>query len=218
MNPILQTLATTDNSWEFFSQGGWFMIPLAVASVVGIAAITYKFLSLAPQRIAPKEIERQLHALAQPPHEEQLRRMEESCVHGRSALERLASVALRHRSQPRSEITAAVESAAREEASRLHAGIGLLDTIITVAPLLGLLGTASGLVTIFRGLGETADHVAIARGIAEALNTTITGLAIAVPCVIAHNHFTRRIDVLTARLESILADLAQACHVARGEP
>jgi biopolymer transport protein ExbB len=57
-----------------------------------------------------------------------------------------------------------------------------------------------------------ADHLAIARGIAEALNTTIFGLAIAVPCVIAHGYFTRRIELLTVRLESLLSDLCEACQ------
>jgi biopolymer transport protein ExbB len=75
-----------------------------------------------------------------------------------------------------------------------------------------LLGTASGLVTIFQGLSDSADHLAIARGIAKALNTTIFGLTIAVPCVVAHGYFTRRIEVLTARLESLLADLAHVCQ------
>jgi biopolymer transport protein ExbB len=88
----------------------------------------------------------------------------------------------------------------------------VLDTIITIAPLLGLLGTASGLVRIFQGLGDNSDHLAIARGISEALTTTIVGLAIAVPCVIAHGYFIRRIEMLTGRLESLLADLASACE------
>jgi biopolymer transport protein ExbB len=121
-------------------------------------------------------------------------------------------VAIRHRGKPQRDIILAVEASAREESSRLHAGIGVLDIVITVAPLLGLLGTASGLVTIFQGIGDTADQSAIARGIAIALNTTILGLAIAVPCVVAHGYFTRRIEVLTARLESLLADLAHACQ------
>jgi biopolymer transport protein ExbB len=76
------------------------------------------------------------------------------------------------------------------------------------------LGTASGLVTIFQGLSDSADHLGIARGIAKAPNTTIFGLAIAVPCVVAHGYFTRRIEVLTARLESLLADLAHVCQKA----
>jgi biopolymer transport protein ExbB len=129
---------------------------------------------------------------------------------GPSALARLALVALKQRGKSRREITHAVESAARQEVLYLHAGISVLDTIITIAPLLGLLGTASGLVRIFQGLGDNSDHLAIARGIAEALTTTIFGLAIAVPCVIAHGYFIRRIEMLTARLESLLSHLSAA--------
>jgi biopolymer transport protein ExbB len=121
-------------------------------------------------------------------------------------------VAVKHRGKPQSEINMAVESAAREETARLHAGVGVLDTVITISPLLGLLGTASGLVTIFEGLGEEANYLTIARGIAEAMTTTIFGLAIAVPGVIAHGYFTRRIEVITVRLESLLAGLAQVCQ------
>jgi biopolymer transport protein ExbB len=131
---------------------------------------------------------------------------------GESVLARLAAVAVKHRGKSHSEITHFVESAARVEVVHLHAGIAVLDTVITVAPLLGLLGTASGLVRIFQGLGNNSDHLAIAQGIAEALTTTIVGLAIAVPCIVAHGHFVRRIEMLTMRLEGLLADLAHACE------
>ena len=138
--------------------------------------------------------------------------MEREIQDGSSTLARLVSVALRHKDKSQADIALAVEASAREESSRLHAGIGVLDIVITVAPLLGLLGTASGLVTIFDGLSDSADYMAIALGIAKALNTTILGLAIAVPCVVAHGFFTRRIEVFTARLEALLAELASACQ------
>lgn len=187
------------------------MIPLGVTSVVGVAAIVYKFLSLSPQRVIPASLEKQLanfHELAQNGREVSVVKEVEK---GGSALARLAASAIKHRGKPQADIANAVESAARVEVARLQSGIGVLDIVITVAPLLGLLGTASGLVTIFQGLSDAADHLAIARGIAEALNTTIFGLAIAVPCVIAHGYFTRRIELLTVRLESLLSDLCEAC-------
>jgi biopolymer transport protein ExbB len=199
-------------AWDFLQKGGVFMIPLGVTSVVGVAAMVYKFLSLSPQRVIPAALEKQLvnfHELAQNKREAGVIKEVEK---GDSALARLAASAIRHRGKPQSDIAAAVESTARVEGARLHAGIGVLDIVITVAPLLGLLGTASGLVTIFQGLSDAADHLAIARGIAEALNTTIFGLAIAVPCVIAHGYFTRRIELLTVRLESLLADLVDTCR------
>lgn len=199
-------------AWDFLHRGGIFMIPLGVTSVVGVAAIVYKFLSLSPARVIPAALEEQLAKFAELAHSGRDANLVREAEDGGSALARLARNAIRHRGKPQSDITNAVESAARLEVARLHSGIGVLDIVITVAPLLGLLGTASGLVTIFQGLSDAADHLAIARGIAEALNTTIFGLAIAVPCVIAHGYFTRRIELLTLRLESLLSDLIESCR------
>lgn len=198
-------------AWEFLQKGGVFMIPLALTSVAGMMAILYKFLSLSRSRVMPISLVRELEQI-QPKSITESLAISKQLDHGHSTLARLAAVVLKHRGKPRSEITHAVESAAREETVHLHAGIAVIDTIITIAPLLGLLGTASGLVTIFQGLGETSDHLAIARGISVALTTTIVGLAIAVPCVVAHGYFIRRIEMLTARLESLLTNLISACE------
>lgn len=199
-------------SWDFLTKGGIFMIPLCLTSVVGLTAILYKFMSLARSRVIPEDLATKVAGFQELITADRAEPVLREFERGGSSLARLCSVAVRHRGKPQSDIILAVEASAREETSRLHAGIGVLDIVITVAPLLGLLGTASGLVTIFQGLSDAANHLAIARGIAEALNTTIFGLAIAVPCVVAHGYFTRRIEVLTARLESLLADLAQACQ------
>jgi biopolymer transport protein ExbB len=92
--------------------------------------------------------------------------------------------------------------------------------VITVAPLLGLLGTASGLVVIF---GNTEDLVSgmnnakIGSGIARALGTTIAGLVVAVPAVVAHSYFSRKIEKMAARLEVLLETVISACQVRAGE-
>lgn len=217
MTELLAAVSTADairNTWDFMLKGGLFMIPLCLTSVIGLTAILYKFLSLSKSRVIPDDLARRVadfQGLVAADRTEPVLREFES---GRSTLARLSHIAVKHRGKPQRDIILAVEAAARVESSRLHAGIGVLDIVITVAPLLGLLGTASGLVTIFQGLGSNSDQTTIARGIAIALNTTIFGLAIAVPCVIAHGFFTRRIEVLTARLESLLADLAHVCQKA----
>lgn len=218
MTDILATIISTTTTgsfgaaWSFLEKGGIFMIPLAITSIAGVMAILYKALSLSSSRVIPKALARDVSQFQQRILTDKVEPVLAEFEKGNSSLARLAAIVLKHRGKPRSEITHAVESAAREEAVYLHAGIGVIDIIITIAPLLGLLGTASGLVTIFQGLGENADHLVIARGISEALTTTIVGLAIAVPCVVAHGYFTRRIEMLTARLESLLADLASACE------
>ena len=199
-------------AWEFLEKGGVFMIPLGLTSIAGLMAIIYKSLSLARSRVVPPALVRELAQFQPRLITGNAEPLTSKLAQGESTLARLAAVVLKHQGKPRSEITHAVESAAREETVHLHAGIGVLDTVITIAPLLGLLGTASGLVLIFQGLGNNSDHLAIARGIAEALTTTIFGLAIAVPCVVAHGYFIRRIETLTARLESLLASLSAVCE------
>ncbi|MCX6868180.1 MAG: MotA/TolQ/ExbB proton channel family protein [Verrucomicrobia bacterium] len=216
----LATIAASDAlqaSWNFLQKGGIFMIPLGLTAIAGTTAILYKFLALSRNRVIPETLVRQVENFPELARTHRIEPILREFEKGYSALARLSAVAVRHRGKPQRDIILAVESAAREETARLHAGIGVLDTAITVAPLLGLLGTASGLVTIFQGLSEAADHVIIARGIAEALTTTIFGLAIAVPCVVAHGYFSRRIEVLTVRLESLLADLAYACQKTAGQ-
>ncbi len=212
--PAIAASEGLQTAWAFLQKGGPFMIPLGITSVAGMTAILYKLLSLARGRVVPNRLARQVENFQELAAADRIEPVLKEFEAGGSALARLCQVAVRHRGRPQQDITMAVESAAREETARLHAGIGVLDTCITIAPLLGLLGTASGLVTIFQGLSETADHLTIAKGIAEALTTTIFGLGIAVPCVVAHGFFTRRIEVLTVRLESLLSDLAYVCQKA----
>lgn len=196
--------------WDFFEKGGIFMIPLVATSIVGLMAIVFKILSLVQSRVVPDKLARDVanfdRHLVGGTSEPVLREFQE----GKSALARLSSVAAKHTGKSRSQVTAAVEAAAREETVHLHSGIGVLDIVITIAPLLGLVGTASGLVVIFQGLGDTSNHLVISRGIAEALSTTIFGISIAVPAVIAHGYFSRKIEKITARLESLLASLTNA--------
>ena len=83
----------------------------------------------------------------------------------------------------------------------------ILEMTAGAGPLIGLLGTLSGLVGIFAALGGAGDPVVVARGISEALNTTIAGLAVAVPSLIAHSYFLRRIEMQAVTMESVAAEL-----------
>ena len=93
---------------------------------------------------------------------------------------------------------------------KLENGMGVLEVVITISPLLGLLGTVSGLVSVFATLGDagdSADPTLIAAGIAVALNTTVAGLIVAVIMVMLHSYFTRRLERIAARIEVIAAHL-----------
>ncbi len=200
-----------DSLVGFFRDGGLFIYPLVLASVVGMMVIVFKVVSLRRSTIVPESLAVEIESLDETSDSGKWEALQNRFRRGDSALARLGGVVFRHSGKSQVEITNAVESAARGEMVRIHSGIQTLDVLITVAPLLGLLGTVSGLVNVFRGLSDASDHLAIARGIAEALHTTIFGISIAVVAVVAHGWFMRRIELMTARLESVLADLSRLC-------
>ena len=82
-----------------------------------------------------------------------------------------------------------------------------------IAPLLGLLGAVTGLVRVFGNIGSgvmsTSDLKGIASGIGEALSTTIVGLSIAIPALVAYTYFSRRVERLAVEMESLLTDLIE---------
>ena len=131
---------------------------------------------------------------------------------GDSVLARLAQVVVSRRDRSTQKIRDAVQAKAHEEIVKLHAGIQTLDVVIVVSPLLGLLGTASGITTVFDGLSSLDDVKMniMAAGVAEALSTTIAGLAVAVPAVIGHSFFNRKIETYASQLEVVCDELVDA--------
>jgi len=130
-----------------------------------------------------------------------------------SPLATVTKVALEGAASDIPDLEGAVEARARREVAAMHWGLPVLEVVVTVAPLLGLLGTAAGLVDVFGGLAEDQrDLTQIALGVGKALSTTIAGLAVAVPAVIALTLFqsnTERagldMEVLLHRLVSRIA-------------
>ncbi len=189
-----------------------FMIPLLCCSLVAVAVIVHRLVSLREGQVLPDALQR---ALSQGDREG----IRTSLQTADSSLARVCQRALGTVAPDRMTAVSRAETAAREEVTKLQAGLSTLEVIITIAPLLGLLGTVSGLVTVFSGLGSAdasqLSGTGMARGIAEALNTTIAGLVVAVPAVIAHGYFQRKIDRITARMETILQDAIDRFHVSR---
>jgi biopolymer transport protein ExbB len=97
----------------------------------------------------------------------------------------------------------AMESAAAEEIGRMGRFMGVLDTMITVAPLLGILGTVTGIIDSFNMLGAQGleQPQAVTAGIAEALITTAAGLIIAIATLVPYNMFNARIERAARRIE-----------------
>lgn len=122
-------------------------------------------------------------------------------------LGRLVLETLNSRMEDEASMKEMIQVKAREEFVTLQAGLPLLDMIVMIAPMFGILGTASGLVEIFSVFGMDESHGQIAQGIAQALNTTIAGLAIATPAVIAHVYYSRKLERISAFMEVLLTEL-----------
>lgn len=198
----------------FFEEGGIFMIMLGVTSVVGLAAIMFKVLSLRKARVLPEELSAEVDQFDQRVRDNNFDPVLKEFERGESALARLCAVAVGQRGRSQSDISEAVQSMARAEIVKLHAGMTAIDVVTSVAPLLGLLGTASGLVVVFSGIESDADWMVITGGIGRALKTTIVGMAIAVPSIIAQGYFQRKIETYAAGLEVLLTKLAHVCEQA----
>ncbi len=100
---------------------------------------------------------------------------------------------------------------ARLQVNRMERGLFILDFVVAGAPLVGLLGTVTGLVEVFATFSEQPgipDPEAFVSGISLALTTTILGLAIAIPALVASSYFNRRVDIHAAKLEVIVERLA----------
>ena len=206
--------ATFTSVYQFFEQGGFFMVLLLICSVVSLAVIIIRGLALRRNVVMPPFIEDAIESL-RPDDTDGVVKLSRATRGDLSALGRIAQVGLQHLNWPKSENIEAVQTRARHEIVRLESGMFVLEVIVGIAPLLGLLGAVSGLVTVFANLGASAtvsDPRGIAQGISEALSTTIVGLAIAIPSLIAHSYFSKKIETMAAEMESLIADLLAKCY------
>lgn len=200
---------------EYFRAGGHFMYPLLGCLLIGFTVIAFKCLTLRRKLIIPRDLAAKMDAFESIIDATSEQNLLDEIHQRKTALSRLATVALLHRGKSQQEINEAVQTSARLEVLQLSSGMTALDVVIIVAPLLGLLGTASGLSFLFQEMGRSgdmSDAQRIAQGIAVALNTTVFGLAITVPCVVAQSFFNRKIESFTTELEMTLSKLATSCQ------
>ena len=169
---------------DFILEGsGIFIYPLGLCSVVAVFIIIERLISLRSSKVIPRRIETALYGGKLPE------------VEGRSAAGRI--VAFYKYSDSRAE---SLKAFAQLEITKLDRGMFLLDIVVSAAPLLGLLGTVAGLVGVFASGDAIPSPETISKGVGLALSTTILGLSIAIPAIIANSYLNRKIDKLSARI------------------
>ena len=214
--PMLAQLPETAGAiWKFFANGGLFMWPLLACSIVAVTTIILRGIALRRKNVLPLVIESEIERLVPGASAERLARI---VHHDHSALGRIVRAALLHLRAPRNETVEMVETKARHEVIVLERGLIVLEIITGIAPLLGLIGAVSGLVRVFSALGLSSgasNTQAIALGIAEALNATVFGLSIAVPTLIAFSYFSKKVEVMSVEIETLVVELISKCYYGR---
>lgn len=182
-----------------FHKGGPIMWPLLLASVVSLGVVVERIIFIFREKKSrdPKMIEKILALSKRGETQEAIKTGQNSG----DFVARTLVYGLRHRGEPFSN---ALSSAASEELKRFTRGLPILDTIITLAPLLGLLGTVTGMIHSFGLLGgsELDAPAVITGGIAEALIATAFGLGIAIVSLIPFNYLNARLDEARHELEN----------------
>jgi biopolymer transport protein ExbB len=212
---IAETSGIVDTVFGFFAKGGLFMWPLLVCSIVSVTIMILRGIALRRKIVMPAAIEAEIERMAPGESPERLSRL---VYHDPSSLARITRVALQHVRGPRSENVEVVQTRARHEMVRLERGLIILEVIVGIAPLLGLIGAVSGLVHVFSNLGLSSgasDTRMIALGIAEALNATVFGLSIAVPTLVGFTYFSRKVEVMSVEMETLVVELINKCYYGR---
>lgn len=210
----------------FLGSGGVFMVFILICSIVAVTVCIARFLALRKAAVMPSEITYYIHRLESGRSEpEDLGRLGAVAAKGDSPLAFIIAAAFGLKDEDTDTMRSGVEATAREQVVGLQRGMGVLEVVITIAPLLGLLGTVSGLVGVFGVIGDAggqnlsdANYGQMAKGIAEALSTTIAGLAVTVPVVIAHSYLNKKIEIMAARMEVMAGAVIKVLRAKSKEP
>lgn len=180
------------------------MIPILFCSVVSLAVIIERAFSLRTGRVLPPALLQELFRSDSP-----LEDLAGMVGRERGVLARVLADGLENRSAGMEQNREVLQAAGKAAASRLERGLTLLEIVAVISPLLGLLGTVIGMVQVFDVISQVgAGHAqALSRGISQALISTIAGLVVAIPALIAHSIYSRRVDKLLMGIEGAVSRL-----------
>ncbi|GHD46118.1 biopolymer transport protein ExbB [Marinobacter persicus] len=197
--------------FELLKAGGILMVPIVACSVLALAIILERFWSLRPSRVAPPQTVNELWRWIK---KKDLNSKKLKALQASSPLGRVLAGGLMNAKHGREIMKESIEQEASQVIHQLERFLNPLGTIATITPLLGLLGTVVGMIKVFAeiqlaGVGNAGN---LAGGISEALMTTAAGLSVAIPALIAHRYFIRRVDELVVNMEQEAIKLVEVVH------
>ena len=196
--------------WDFMQKGGPIMWPILLCSVIAFAIVIERLIRLRQEQIDTKAFMEQISKSLK---RNKVMEALDLCDRTGGPIANILKAGILKHDRPRNEVREAIEDASIHEVPRLERNLPVLATVAHVAPLLGLLGTVTGLVKAFQVIESKATVLNpvnpgdLAGGIWEALLTTVFGLCVAIPTFVAFNYLVSRVDGFVLEMERSATDL-----------
>jgi biopolymer transport protein ExbB len=192
--------------WDWFKKGGILMYPISLCSLLSLAIILERIFALQRPKIIPPRFLKDLQECWQ---RGDIHAVLPLCQQSESSLARILEAGFRRIDLGLLETERAIEAAGQHEVSLLTSHLRLLGAVAAITPMLGLLGTVTGMIKAFENIAQsgTGNPNLMASGIAEALTTTAAGLIVAIPSLAAYHFIRGRVDRLVYEIEEIATAL-----------
>ena len=197
--------------WELVRAGGPFMWPIIVCSIAAVGILLERLWTLQRKRVLPEDLIKKVTDLAE---KNQVTPKVIEALEKNSPLGRVLAAALANRDRGREIMMERVQDTGRHVVHELERFLNSLGTIASISPLLGLLGTVTGIIRAFNAvmLGGMGDPRMLAGGISEALVTTAGGLAVAIPAFIAYRYLRGKVERIVIEMEKIAVAFADSLN------
>jgi len=196
-------------TFRFIAKGGVLMIPIIFCSVLALAIIIERIFALHQAQINTQEFMARIREVLK---RNKIMEAIQICEETPGPIAQILKAGILKYDKGREAIKEAIDDAGRHEVPRLERYLNVLSTITNVAPLLGFLGTVSGMIRAFMKIqekGGAANPGDLANGIWEALLTTAAGLAVAIPVLVVYNYLVSRVDGFVLDMERSSTDLVE---------
>lgn len=213
MRDLLRYSLGIDAMWEIVRAGGPLMWPIILCSIGAAAIILERLWTLQDKRVLPADLTRKVWQLVEA---NQVNDKVIGALEQNSPLGKILAAGLTNRHRPREVMMERLQDAGRHVIHDLERFLNALGTIAAVSPLLGLLGTVTGIIKAFNAIqaGGMGDPRMLSGGIAEALITTAAGLCVAIPALMAHRYLRGKVDGIVVQMEKDAIKLADAVDAA----
>ncbi len=196
---------------DVLKNGGFVIWPIVICSVIALIICIERFWTLRKSRITPRHLVAQVWTWVK---NNQLDKKKLKSLKDSSPLGEILAAGIVNHAHGRETMKEAIRDSGRQVVVGLERFLSTLGTIAVITPLLGLLGTVIGMIKVFtvitiQGVG---DANALAGGISEALLTTAAGLTVAIPALVFHRYFERKVDELVVIMEEEALKMVEVLH------